>query len=434
MNKIHAVVLIFLAVLTTILIAACDTKEDAEYPAITVTLPMPGSIFENGDTIRFHALFSDNTKLTSLEVILLDQDNKPMLSAISRIPEGNPFTWLGDYCINDPMLPNGVYQLRFRTSDGLNVSNHFVEIQIHELAREMLYPLIVTHPEQDKWTAYRLTSKNTWQEFYSQTGDYCGSAVNSPASQFYICGISLSNLTAVHLPDGIPLWNIKPVFNQSMRWFESISFTYPQLYVSCAEGNIRGYDKTGNEIYKSQTYATAVPKLSVTTRNMVIGTFKDSFSTDRFLLAFHNPGGLMLNSKYIQGDVTGILNTTADKVLVFSNSNGEGEISLYNGTDNTLILLHPFSEGIFGEVAALDTDNYLITSSAGLYRYQLSNNSLTLFVAGMVYGNIACDNTSQRIYACSKNTMSVYTFPFPDLLETYPLPDSAIDLHLVFNK
>lgn len=61
-------------------------------------------------------------------------DNKPMLGNINIIPGENPFSLKGDYIIDDPMLPGDIYQLRFRASDGTNVTNNFVKIQIHELA------------------------------------------------------------------------------------------------------------------------------------------------------------------------------------------------------------------------------------------------------------------------------------------------------------
>ncbi len=434
MDKINAIFLLFLVTGTIPIIEGCHEKEDTQYPEISVIQPLPGSIYENGDTIKFKAVFSDNQNLKNVEISLVDPDNKPMLATLSQIPGQNPFTHQGDYVIDDPFLPGGIYQLRFRATDGLNVTNKFIEIQIHELAKKLLYPIVVTHPEPGKWKAYRLTNNDEWKEFYIQSGDYIGSAVNSPASQFYMCGITISHLVAIKLPDGAPLWNVKPGIHLSQRWFEGIEFSYPQLYVTCAEGNIRGFDKTGSEIYKSDTYAAAVPHLAVTTKNFIIASFKDAFSNNRFLIAFHNPGGLMINQKFIQSDVTALLQTTADKVLVFSNSDGLGNISLYNGADNTLIPMHPFYKGTFKEAKCLDSDNYLIASSAGLYRYQLSNNSLTPFVMKLINSQIACDNTSGLIYTCSGKMLEVYTFPFASLVASYSLPDTAIDLHLLFNK
>lgn len=433
MIKIH---ILFLIVFASIVVAmeSCDTKEDDEFPVIVVNQPLAGTIYENGDTIRFQAVISDNDRLETVEISLVDKNNKPVLSTISVSPDKNPFTFNGEYSIDDPLLPFGVYQLRFRALDTKNTSNHFIEIQVQELAREMQYPLIVTHPESGKWPVYKLTNSLEWKELYTHTGDYCGSAVNSAASQLYMCGIYQSALTCFSLTDGVTSWSVKPGFNNTERWFESISFSYPKLYASCTEGNIRGYDKTGNELYKSDIYTNQVARKSVTTKNFIVGSFTNAFSNEKYLAAFHNTGGLLIYSKFIQADVAELIPVTGDKVLVFTNKDGQGEILMYNGADNSLVVKHPFYEGTFREAAALDSDNYMISTSAGIFWYRLSINSLTPFVTSFTNANIACDATMQLIYACSGKTMEVYTFPFALLAESYSLPDTVVDLHLVYNK
>ncbi len=432
----RSIIIFYLAIAVLIISfsAGCSKQEDNESPVIVVAQPSAGTIYENGDTIRFEAAFSDNVQLADVELILVDADNKPMLSNLSRVPGKNPYTMKGDYIIDDPMLPGGQYQLRFRASDGTNVTNRFVAVQVRELQQIMLYPVVVTEPEAATWQVYRLNAKQVWQGIHTHSGDYCGSAVNSAAAQMYICGTYQSDLTAIRLPDGIPLWHVKPGFNQTQRWFEGITFSYPQLYASCTEGNIRAYDKTGNEIYKSETFADATPRHSAVTNNFVISYFRDAFSNNRFLVTFHNPGGKMIYNTFMQADVAAMANVVGEKVLVFSNASGQGDISLFNGTENTLISMHPFYEGSFSEVAKMDSENYLVSGSSGIFWYQLSLNSLTPFVPGMQNAHIACDPTTQQVYACSGKTMNVYSFPFAALAGSIPLPDTAVDFHLVFNK
>lgn len=375
----------------------------------------------------------DESKLSAVGISLVDENNKPLLSTHSLTPDTNPFTFKGDYIIDDPLLPGGVYQLRFQALDGENVTNHFVELQIHELEQRLLYPIVVTHPEPGKWLVYKQKEDKVWQQVYTHSGDYCGSAVNSAGSQFYLCGISQTGITAVNLTDGNVDWTVKPGIHQSMRWFEGIQFTYPNLYSSVTEGTIRGYNKSGNEIYKSGKYSNAIPYQSVTTQNFVISSFKDAFSNNRFLVTFHNPGGLMINNKFFEGEIASLSFVKNDKILVFSNSNGQGQISLYNGYDNILSAMHPFFGGVIFKSVVMDSDNYVLTTSSGLYCYCLSSNSLTFF-ASKVCDDIACDAATQRIFACSGKILTVYSFPDAATLESYPIPDTAVALHLVFNK
>lgn len=412
----------------------CSQHEDSEFPEITVMMPVIHSVFENGDTIEFRALISDNQHIAGVNIQLVDIDNKPVLGAISSSPVTNPFIFEGEYIINDPLLPGGMYHLRFQSSDGVNITNRFVQVQVQEMDRQMLYPVIVAKSPGNIWKAYRLPETAIWKEFASHTGDYCGSGINSETSQFYFCGKYLSDLDAVKLPDGIPAWKVKPGFNGSQRWFESVAFYSPHLYVSCFEGNIRGYDKYGIEIYKSESFADAYPYLLVAAKNLLLGAFRDDFSTNRYLAAFHKQGGKLIYSKFIRKDVTGLMHTTGDKVLVFSNSDGYGDISLYNGADNTLYPLRSFTEGTFHEAVAMDGDTYYISTSAGIYRYQAGKNTLTAFETNSRNSEIACDPIARQIYSCKGNTLGVFSTPSAELVKSFLLPDGVIDIYLLFNK
>jgi len=434
MVKIRAIIFLIFIATSFALLQSCDEKEDIEYPEILVSQPLNGENFENGDTISFQATFSDNAKLQSVEIVLVDKNNIAVLPNLSLVPDKNPFSLIGSYIISDPLLPGGVYQLRFRTSDGTNVTNRFIDIQIYELDRQLLYPLIVTQPASNQWTAYKLTGTDTWKEIFSYTGDYLGSAVNSAESQFYTCGIVQSDLTALKLPEGGFLWNVKPQIHQSMRWFEGITFNNNMLYVSCAEGNIRGYDKTGNEIYKTETFPDAIPSLSVKTKNFIVAYFYDKFSKSNLLVAFHNEGGKMIQNKFILASPVGLYHLTNDKILVFSNSNGEGEISLYNGTDNSFSSFYHFKEGTFFETAALDSDNFMISGSSGLFWYRMSKNSLISIAPDLINCQLACDPIDQLIYAGRNSMLKVLDFSTASVIQSYPLPGPVVDLHLVYNK
>jgi len=434
MVKIRATLFVLFSALALILLQGCGDKEDDVYPEIKVSQPLNGVNFENGDTISFQATFSDNSTLQSVEIVLVDNNNIAVLPNLVLVTDKNPFTITGSYIISDPLLPGGVYQLRFRASDGINVTNKFVDIQIYELQRQLLYPLIVTHPETSRWSAYRLTAANSWKEIYSYTGDYLSSAVNSAASQFYTCGIVQSDLTAVKLPEGGFLWNVKPEIHQSLRWFEGITVNNNMLYVSCAEGNIRGYDKTGNEIYKTETFPNAIPSLSAISKNFVVGYFKDNFGNNNSLLAFHIVGGKLIHNKFIPSDVIGLQHINNDKVLVFSNSNGEGEISLYDGADNTFSSLYHFQYGTFFETAAMDSDNYIISGSSGLFWYRMSKNSMISLQPDLINCQVACDPLDQLIYTSQNSMVHVLDFSTASVIQSYNLPDPAVALHLVYNK
>ncbi len=434
MNRHYFLYYLLLIILIGISFFNCKKTENTDSPVISVSQPLPGSAFENGDTIHFRASFSDNSQLTSINVQLMDQDNVPMLPVVSIVPDKKQYTFDGQYAINDPMLPGGTYQLRFQASNGVNVTNHFVQIQVYELQQKLLYPLIVTHPATSQWTVYKMDSSFQWKQIYIHTGDYAGSAINPAERQLYMCGDYQSDLTAVLLTNSTVVWRVKPTVYQSSHWFAGPVFSYPNLYVACAEGGVRAYNKNGTEVYKSDLFSNASPNKLVVTKSQVVASFTNAFSHQNTLVAFHNSGGLMVDNKYFAGDVVDLLRVESDKVLIFGNNNGHGEISLYDGAESTLTTLHLFPEGTFYKAIAIDSNNFMVSGSAGLYWYKMDNNSLTLYASAPINANIALDVVSQRIYTSTGKKLDVYDFPNPAILDSYNLPDTIVDLHLVYNK
>lgn len=425
---------VFLILLIQVCIAGCKETEDDQYPEISVLSPSAGTVFQNGDTIYFKAVCSDNTTMVSISLQLVDKDNKPALKTLFTSASTNPFTFEGSYILDDPQMRGDLYYLRFQCSDGINVTNQFTQIQILESNPELLYPIIVTQPEASSWNAYRLLADGKWRKFATHTGDYCGSAVNSAASQFYFCGKYQSDLQAVKMPDGAPAWNVKPGFSPHFRWFEGIVSEQTYVYTSCYEGNIRGYDNTGNEKYKSETFLSAYPHISVLTNNFVIGSFINDYNTNKYLIVFHNEGGKMIYNKFITENIVGLLHTTSDKVLLFSNKNQTGSISVYNGADNTLSPLKVIPEGTIFDVAEMSSDYYFISTSAGIFLYRYSKNSISTFTNKTINSPIACDPLEKQLYVGMNQHFDIYTYPSGELVLSLNTPETVIDLHLLFNK
>jgi hypothetical protein len=413
---------------------SCSHDDDTVSPLVNPTLPLPGTVYENGDTIHLEANFSDNMHLLSVEAVLVNTDNKPMLANLSFEPGSNPFKLRADYIINDPTLPGGTYHVRFRAYDGVNVTNRFVEVRIHELPRKFLYPLVVTSPEPNQWKAFRLPDNGDWKAVGDLAGDYCGSAVNSPGMQICLSGVYTSGLASFNLPEGLPIWTVKPAFSDKNRWFEAITFRYPNFYTACNDGALRGYDRSGHEIYKSGAFTQGVPYQVAASSTFVMGAYRDAFSNDRFLTAFHYPGGLMTWNQFFEDDVVALVPAGDNKMLIFSNQGDESQISLFNGTDQSFSVIHPLSEGRFYAAAAMDDENFLVSSSNGILLYQMALNSLTPFNPNAGYRQIACDDLSYEVYACRDNQLDILNFPGGELQRSIPLPDTAVDLHLLFNK
>jgi len=420
-------------VLIEMLACGCHENKDAGFPVIKIDKPSRDTHYQFGDTIRFQAELSDASQITSIEVQLMDGDNKPMMPVVSASPGKPQFTFKGEYVLNDPQLPNGTYQLRFRASNGENLTNQFLQLQYQELEKELLFPLVILHPDPNRWVAYKFVN-NQWQQVCVHTGDFSGSAVNAADTVLYMCGDYNSKLSAIRLRDGLELWNVSPTMFQSSHWFGDVALANSKLYVGCAEGTMKAYNKSGTEVFKSVKYASASPVKCVVTDNLVIGFFVNTYDSQKHFVAFHNTGGALLDTKFYSGDVVQMMHTNGDEALIVANKDGHGEILQYMRYSDSIIGLKKFYGGVFCSAVMVDSNTLLVSSNIGIYTYHISSNVLEPFASAPVSAILGYDDVLQEVYACYGKKLDVFSYPHPSLIRSVVLPDTAVRLHLVFNK
>ena len=434
---IHRWIFPFMALLIACTVS-CRKVKDEKFPVISVTQPGNGAIYSVGDTIEFEAVISDESHLNTIQVTLIDVDNKPVLPPIIGVPSSTTFIFKGQYIIDDFMLASGNYQLMFQADDGYNTSKKFIDIQLFSPSQKLLYPVIVTHQDSKDWKVWKLDSftngDGNWKQIFVQSGDYSGSIVNSATSQFYICGKSTSALTSLHLPDGAFQWQVKTQQNVISRYFEGMALRYPLLYISLFNGYISGIDKNGIQQYKTDTYSNTIPgKISIT-NSFVIGNFTDAFMNQHFLVAFYKQGGHLVLSRFIPDEVVDMFPIGNEEILIIGNTNGQGTISSFDAAENRFIRLYTFYEGEFRKAAAMDKYNFIVLSTTGIFHYKLNINSLTPFIESQGNECMTCNPVDQQVFIGSGKLLRIINFPLGPLQKSYTLPDTITDINLVFNK
>ncbi len=425
-------VLLFSICITGIMFS-CKPDEDNIAPEITILEPMAGSIYAVKDTIHLSAIFSDNNEIKSIKVTLIDSENRPMLAPISVDLPSNPFSLISDYPITDSLLKSGSYELQFQAFDGVNTTNVFVKIAITELQKKFLYPIIVTQNATNLVSAYSY-SPNGWTKFFNQQGDYVGSAVNSPHQQFYISGVSKSNLTAWSLKEKRVLWT-RPALNYPHgHWFESVSYQDPLLYVSYYEGYISSFDKSGNALFNTEITTPYYPLNSCMAGNFIAAALRNKENKSSALGIYYGQGGALKSLKNAVPFIVSLLPLGENRVLTFGNRNGSGFINLYRIADDLFTEIKEVPNDSLCEVAAMDADNYFISGRQRVYWFRYSNNSLVVFADGIAKAHLACEFLNQQVYIGSGKKISVYNFPQGNPEELLNLPDSLLAIHLLYNK
>ena len=408
--------------LAVLISASCKRETDSEFPVILVQSPVEGSVYQVDDTIHLKAVIHDNNKINSLKITLVDSDNRPVLPSVAISSPSNPYTLNADYAIDDSLIESGIYELQFQAFDGINTANAYVRIQVIALPRRFLYPIAITRPSTNEVSAYAPDTSGQWKEIFARQGDYAGSAVNSAYGYLYITGASSAGLTAYNLKQKKIDWSIPAEQLPVNRWFESISFYKPLLYVSYYDGYIKAFDKTGRASFTSVTTGLYVPGVSCAFDGYVAASLQEKNSDSHSLAIYNTPGG---NIRQLISPVPQIIAFSPSEkfhLLSFGNQSGNGIIQEYDSRFGTFTDLKVNPNDSIYSVSAMDVNNYVISGKTKLYWYSYNQNSLVEFATGLDKARVACETIGMQVFATSDRNLFIYSYPQGILQKTIPIP------------
>jgi hypothetical protein len=235
---------IFIALIFTI---SCK-KEDTVGPVIKINKPSSGQHFTVGDTIFVSANISDNEQISSVTVKLLSSNYISVGHDISvKVPSNNSLINV-HYIIEDLNLLSGNYIMAVVASDGHNSTNAYVTIHLTELPRVRKAVYLLTATNNSSFRVSALDSMHTLSQVINVNGDYSGSAIYSIQHQLYTLGSITGALNSFDLELYTSLWTHPPV-SPVVPTFRNLFFSGDIVYVSYYDGNILGFDQSGNQNY-----------------------------------------------------------------------------------------------------------------------------------------------------------------------------------------
>ena len=121
--------------------SACKKDKDEQEPDVTIYSPSINQNYNVLDTIKIHARVSDETKLTSVEVVLQDMNNINVQNAVPIAVQGKDFQFQIDYILYDIHLTSGTYKMAIIASDGTNteIAGAIINITEYPLAKRYFY-------------------------------------------------------------------------------------------------------------------------------------------------------------------------------------------------------------------------------------------------------------------------------------------------------
>lgn len=424
----------FLFAVNLTVIFSCNEPKDEVWPEIIINQPDANRFYSPGDTITLEADFSDDATLSFVKVALVDTYNHPILAPVSISPAASQYHLGAELVIDDASLKGGSYNLQFQASDGVNTTSKYVKVNIDEIDRELLYPVVVTSEGTNHVRILRTDSTGVFRSIYMYQGDYAASDVSNAFGLLFFSGKTMADLQAFSLAENKSLWSVPCEQSSTGHWFEMLAYYYPWLLVSQYDGYVRGYDRYGVQQFKSQPVANNFAEQVYMMQDYVIAGMKEYSTDNRQLAVFHVSGGKLLDLQPLDFLPVGFGKAGTNKVIVFGNEGSDGVIALYDFNESTLAVINRLKGETISSVDMMSDNVFYLSAGNELYRYTYLINSAFPLASGYENGKIVCENLSEQLYVASGSTLFLVNAQDGSADTSWQFNGEILDVHLLYNK
>lgn len=414
----------------------CKKDKDTVPPIVTITSPYDNQMFNVYETFTIKAELTDDKKLVSVNIKLVNEQQAVMQSPVEFAISGKEYSLNIQYELYDVHLPNGNYYLRIEASDGESTGVGYMKIYIHETPtfRKSIYAITQS---ASMLNVVKIDSSLSLINKLSFTSDYSGSVLSSYYQYLFVSGIYSGGFSGIDVERGNIKWSVPPT-NTGNPDFTSLTSANEKYYLSYFSGNVRAYNYSGRVDYQTQQMQDGYyPAKVIKNGDYVLVETKEKISSTKKLITCLANTGLAIREKQIQGDVVEFINKSISEVVLFSNNNGQGEMSVFNILSNSLFSPHTIPVGEILSALQIDADNFLIGHANGtIYRYEYSNSSLTTLMTGVMPYKMTYDVINNQLIVAEAKTIQLFNYSpaLTTLDNTVALTDSILNVHVLFNK
>lgn len=215
-------------------------KKDKEFPVINFVSPSSQSQYKVLETIYFKAEISDNKKIESISVSLLDKNSNIIVSSFEpkKFEKGTTnFQLLESIELSDKSIISGEYRIKISASDGELTASKELKILIDELPKKR-EAILYFQKNTNNFSVFKIDSANSISQIASMDGLFLGA--KSFSSKQLIA-------TATNQPSQIAFYSYKsfsnPVIVSSLDLLSAFAIGDSCVYYANRAGYTRGLDE-----------------------------------------------------------------------------------------------------------------------------------------------------------------------------------------------
>jgi hypothetical protein len=397
-------------------------------------MPTNLQVFNVFDTIRVQAHVSDPDGLKSVNVSLTNGQPIPVVANVPVTVTGNNMSFTCSYIINNIHLASGSYFLTVSASNSTNTSHAYQQIYVNAAPtkREMVYAITRTVSGTQVW---QLDSLFHVTAGASVSSNFSASDISSYYQQLYIAGYDTGNVTAVGYPNN-ETWQIAGVTSPT-PYFTNVYSYGNAAYISYYSGYIKYYDYRGILQQAITTQAFYYPLKTFVWNNYLFAEEKSINSNSEDLVLYYTGSGTGYQQSSLPGPLIAIYGMDNDDLFIFGNQTTGPYMEIYKVSGNIFSTPYTLPNAKLLSAVQISSVQFLIGFDDGnIYQYTYNPVNFLTYVSGINADHMKYDPVNNQLIVASNKTVQEYNCGSfsATLAHTTALPDSVLDVQILFNK
>ncbi len=425
MNKI----LLYLFFL--IFLFSCRKKTDEQFPTLQFFSPGVGTYHHVLDPILFKVKATDETKLETITVKLLNEQLTPVTSSVTLSCSDNDETFESYIITTDIHLSSGLYYLKAEAFDGTNTKVQYREINLIEVPRVLKNLFVVSQPNA---SLIQIDSVSNGQAFlaHSYSTDFSFSLINSYYSHFGMAGSQTGNYVSFDAEYYNTIFTINNP-QSSLNYFISGYVHGDRTFIADDDGKVKSYRKTASA-FDIIDFGNQLVKTMLVHDDYIYAYAQNKSTGQKSIVTRYVASGILSQSLNINTSIQHIYYLNSNELLLIGNENNIGKILIYDIALNSVFEPVVFSGGQIYSSCELNDGKVVIAHDNGLTSLNLSTYALGSLSSGNTYQNMVYDDLSNQLFLVRNNIVEIYSYSPFTLLSNTTIADSIIGLHLLYNK
>jgi hypothetical protein len=418
------------------LITSCKKDEDISDPSISFVSPIENQSFNVPNTIIIQAAITDDSKISSVNINLVNENLIPVLNTISINPDANSYDVNMNYPISEISLTSGIYFIHIYAVDEFGNNKHkYQQISINAVPKKLKFISLVNYINSTTINAIKIDSLNNISSLFTKSSDYSASESNSNSQQLIVAGKTYGDLIAFDLITNQYCWTEPVVSNPPFAYFTNVERIEENIYVSFFDGDIRAYNSSGVQVHSVSPIPGIYPVKMIQFGSFLLVDYYLKTSQSNFKLAlFTFSTSSLAQQLQTTLQIVDFFKKDNNNVYVFGNNAGQAELKIYNVVNNSLSTLVNLPVGKISSVVQIDATNFLIAHEQGVLLYQTTSNLWTNVILINDVKKLRFEEINSEIFIAEPHKLSKYSYPDFNLVNSLNIADSILNLHLIYNK